>query len=595
MILKILSTQIFTESDVVLVRQRARDLARLVGFDTQEQTKVATAVSEIARNAYQYAGGGRAEFSVDNSAPPSLHILIQDQGPGIPHLSKILSGHYSSTTGMGVGMNGARRLMDDLTIDTSPGKGTGVRLIKKFARGAPTLDSQKLKDITQELVSLSVSQSPLQELKLQNTELFKALEQLQEKQTQLEDLNRELEDTNRGVVALYAELEEKADALRRASSAKTSFLSNMTHEFRTPLNSILQLTRFLIERMDGPLEPEQEKQIRLIRGAAQNLWEMVNDLLDLSKVEAGKIAVRPSRFSLEEHFFALRALMKPLTAQHPEVNLSIDPPSEPVEIFSDEGKFSQIMRNLISNALKYTTQGEVRVQAQVVNSGEAQDRMLHIEVSDTGIGIAEQDQERIFEEFVQIESSLQRQHKGTGLGLSLTRKLVQLLGGKIEVKSQLGVGTTFSVALPVAYSGPMEGDYIATASPGLKTHIMSTPLPESQPIGAKRARILMIDDKEEDRYFLKSVLKSQFDCEIAEASAAKEGLAIAEIFDPILIFIDLAMPEIDGFELLNLIRNHTKLQNRAVIVHSGMELGETERTKLASAQAILSKTDLSEE
>ena len=180
----------------------------------------------------------------------------------------------------------------------------------------------------------------------------------------MQQLNRELEDTNRGVVALYAELDERADHLRRADELKSRFLSNMSHEFRTPLNSILALSRLLLARSDGELTPEQEKQVHFIRKAAENLTELVNDLLDLAKVEAGKTVVTPVEFAVADLFGALRGMLRPLLVGDAVALVFEDAAGHAAELYTDEGKVSQILRNFISNAIKFTERGEVRVWAR---------------------------------------------------------------------------------------------------------------------------------------------------------------------------------------------------------------------------------------
>jgi signal transduction histidine kinase/CheY-like chemotaxis protein len=289
------------------------------------------------------------------------------------------------------------------------------------------------------------SHEPLAEALEQNQELLRTLEELRRRQEDLERLSRELEDTNRGVVALYAELDEKADHLRRADELKSKFLSNMSHEFRSPLNSILALTRLLLDHVDGPLTDEQTRQVAFVRKAAEDLFELVNDLLDLTKVEAGKIVIRPVEFDVEHLFGALRGMLRPLLV-NPSLRLVFEDAAEVPTIQSDEAKVSQILRNFISNALKFTEAGEIRVSARM-----SRPDTVVFAVRDTGIGIAPQDQERIFEEFTQVANPLQQRVRGTGLGLPLTRKLAGLLGGHVSVESALGVGSTFSLTLPVVY------------------------------------------------------------------------------------------------------------------------------------------------
>ena len=201
-------------------------------------------------------------------------------------------------------------------------------------------------------------QNAFEELQYQNQELLGALEEIRSRQAELIRLNRELEDTNRGVVALYAELDEKADHLRRADELKSKFLSNMSHEFRSPLNSILALSGLLMNRADGELTPPQEQQVVYVRRAAQDLLELVNDLLDLAKVEAGKVKARPLEFEVENLFAALRGMLRPLLLNQ-AVDLIFDDATHIPRVFSDEGKVSQILRNFISNALKFTERGEI--------------------------------------------------------------------------------------------------------------------------------------------------------------------------------------------------------------------------------------------
>ena len=370
MSLSILTTQLSFEHDVVLVRQRARQVAKLLGFEAQDQTRIATAVSEIARNALNYGGGGKIEFEISGKTPPQLMVIrISDRGRGIPNLQEILEGRYQSRTGMGLGIMGARRLMDQFQIESAPGAGTMVLLKKLLPATADLVSQQRLSEISTELARLR-PQDPLGEIQQQNQELLRTLDELRKRQEDLSRLNDELEDTNRGVVALYAELDEKADHLRRADELKSRFLSNMTHEFRTPVNSIIALSHLLLARMDGDLTSEQEKQVRFISSAADDLSTLVNDLLDLAKVEAGKIEVHATDFTVGDLFGALRGMLKPLLVSD-RVSLIFDEPEGIPVLSTDEGKVSQILRNFISNALKFTESGEIRVSAKPNAAGDA--------------------------------------------------------------------------------------------------------------------------------------------------------------------------------------------------------------------------------
>lgn len=269
--------------------------------------------------------------------------------------------------------------------------------------------------------------------------------ELAERERRIDALQSELEETNRGVLALYAELDVQAAQLREATELKSRFLAYMSHEFRTPLSAIRSLARLLLDRVDGPLTDEQDKQVRFIQSTATEFAEMVNDLLDLAKVEAGRVEISPAWFEMVDLFSALRGMFKPILT-NPEVTLVFEEPVNISSVFSDDKKLSQILRNFIANALKFTATGEVRVSARQEGEG-----MLRFSVADTGVGIDPQFHHAIFEDFVQVDSPIQKRLRGTGLGLSLSRRLAEMLGGRVELRSELGKGSTFSVLLPVPW------------------------------------------------------------------------------------------------------------------------------------------------
>ena len=267
---------------------------------------------------------------------------------------------------------------------------------------------------------------------------------LEKARAELAGVNRELEETNRGVLALYAELDDRAQEIQRAVELKSRFLSNITHEFRTPLHSIIGLSRMLLEHVDGELTAEQEKQARFINCAARDLAELVNDLLDLAKSDAGKAEVHLAPVSLNELFATLRGMLRPFVEANPAVSLVFEAPPPPVVITTDERKLSQILRNLLSNALKYTPAGTVCACVRI------EEERVVFTVADTGIGIPAEHHDKIFEEFYQVQNPLQQKNKGSGIGLALTRRLVDLLRGEITLQSSPGLGSTFTVVLPRA-------------------------------------------------------------------------------------------------------------------------------------------------
>ena len=568
---KIITAAITAEDDVVRARQLARTIAGALGYAGQDQTRIATAVSEVARNAFMYARGGKVRFSVDaKAAPPLLEIAVEDSGPGIADLQAVLDGSYVSQTGMGLGLRGARRLMDDCTIDSAPGSGTRVVMRKLLPKRAALPTVPAIAALTQRLAA-EMPRGPLSEMREQNRELIESLDELRVRQEELAQLNNELADTNRGVVALYAELDDKAEHLRRASDMKTRFLSNMTHELRTPINSILALSRMLQNRADGDLTPEQQRQVGFIRQSAESLSEIINDLLDLAKVEAGRVDIRATRFTVGELFGALRGMFRPLLRD--EVALLIDEPAEPIELLTDQGKLSQILRNFISNALKFTERGEVEVTAEYA------DETVRFSVRDTGIGIAADDVAVIFEEFTQLDNPLQAKTKGTGLGLPLSRRLAELLGGSVAVATELGKGSTFSVQVPRVVSGA------PAAAEEQVTPRAAEPVRSAQ-------RVLVVDDDTTARYVIGQSVR-QLGGEVIEATNGLEALALAFRDRPQLILADLRMPGMDGFQLLKHLSEDARTAAIPVVVITSSLMSEAERSRLRQADGIVSKADFS--
>ena len=280
-------------------------------------------------------------------------------------------------------------------------------------------------------------------------------DQLAQRTQELQALQEELDETNRGVLALYAELDTQAQQLREATELKSRFLAYMSHEFRTPISSIRSLTRLLIERVDGPLTEEQERQVRFIQSTATEFAEMVDDLLDLARVEAGRVEISPAWFEMVDLFSALRGMFKPVLT-NPDVTLVFVEPPSPLRLYTDDKRLSQILRNFISNALKFTLKGEVRVSAhgEGGEGAEGNPRVV-FSVADSGIGIAKEFQHAIFHDFAQIDSPVQKRLRGSGLGLSLSKRLAELLGGSVGLDSDLGRGSVFTVTVPVRLPEPL--------------------------------------------------------------------------------------------------------------------------------------------
>lgn len=436
---RILQMGIDSEPDVVTVRQRARQIAGLLKLSVQDQVRVATAVSDVARCAYGRRTGGRAVFAVGGQ-PPQLQVTIIAEGAARPSPPPMPGLQGEPHDPLDEAILTAQRLMDDCNVVAATTNALHVVMHKSL----PAALGANLRELA--LIGAQLAGTPVQstylEIEQQNRELAQALAELRERQDDLLALTHELEDTNRGVVALYAEIEDKAERLRKADEMKSRFLSNTSHELRTPLSSIRALSQLLLDRMDGPLTEEQERQVSFISRAASDLSELVNDLLDLAKIEAGKVELTLAPVQVDQLFSALKGMLRPLTRDSSVELVFVDP--APAVLVSDESKITQILRNFISNALKFTEHGKVEVALHTDQPGDS----LTFAVSDSGIGISAENQHLIFEEFSQIAHPLQRRAKGTGLGLPLCRKLAALLGGEVSVSSAEGQGSTFYLRLP---------------------------------------------------------------------------------------------------------------------------------------------------
>lgn len=568
----ILSVHLSQETDFLLARQRARQIAALLGFEQQDQTRIATAVSEIARNAYEYGKGGRIEFFLaaaeedfagGRQVAPQLRIVVTDAGNGIPHLEQIWAGTYASPTGMGIGMTGARRLMDGMEVETGAGyTGTRVTLVKYLPRSAgppPTLAK-----ITAELArSTPRSQTAGMALHDQNQELLTLLGELRTREAESTALNAELEETNRGVLVLYAELEDKALAVQQASEMKTRFLAGITHELRTPLNSIVSLCRLLLGHTDGPLNLEQEKQAQFILRSAQHLSEMVNDLLDLARIEAGKATTNLTHFTVAELYTGLRGMFRPL-ATNPNVTLSFVIPAEPIVLRSDEGKLAQVLRNFISNAIKFTEAGTITVTATPLDA-----ERIRFSVADTGVGIAPEHHELVMQEWGQVQSMATSKNKGSGLGLPLTRSLAEVLGGTVDFTSAPGAGSTFHLTVPA----------LVPREPAL-------------PVATAEEHILMVDDDEVARYLLRRNLVSLTTTPVLEAATGEAGLAAIAERLPSLVFLDLLLPGMSGLDFARELRNTPRTQALPVVLYTAKVLSEEERQLAATLElTVVSKRE----
>lgn len=433
------------EHDIFLVRQRGREVAAAVGLEHQDQVRLATALSEVARDLLRSVAGADVTFAVDLDARTGRQLLRVDLAPARP----LPGGRYEPQSAA------VARLVDMLGV-TGQGGATVVRMSRRLPAHAPALTPERLAELRAELAD-NAPGTALDELAAQNAQLISALDEVRSQRDELAVLNaelqetnhgvmalynqltEELEETNRGVVALYAELDEKSAQLRAASESKSRFLANVSHELRAPVTAIIGLARLLADSASDPLTAEQARQVGLIRSSATDLLTLVNELLDLAKAESGRLEPNWTEVDLRGVFGQLRGTLRALS-NRPEVELVVEEPPAPATVRSDEVLLAQVLRNLLHNGLKFTERGEVRLRA------ERQDDHWSLSVSDTGVGVPPELHERIFEEFYQVPGTTRV--GGTGLGLPYARRLVTLLGGTLELTSEPGRGSVFTVVLP---------------------------------------------------------------------------------------------------------------------------------------------------
>jgi signal transduction histidine kinase len=554
------------EPDVFLVRQRGREVAAEIGLESQDQIRVAAALSDLGRDLLRHHDrAALVDFQVVDLPVPGLGIEFSCAGS-------------VSEVSTGPGWETVVRLMDE--VRALPGDTDGetiIALVKYLPAGALPPVGSGLAAVRRRLSRLAKS-SAVDELRSQNAELLRTLEDLESKQVELTRLNaelqetnqgvlalytelsEELEQTNRGVVALYAELDEKSTQLREASTAKNRFWSNISHELRSPINSVIGLARLMTEEQLDPLSPEQRHQIDLIRNSGLALLGLVNELLDTAKAESGRLKPEFGPVELDTLFGQLRGTLHPLLSGA-DVDLVIEPPLPVRVIVTDEVLLSRILRNLLSNGLKFTERGEVRLS---VTADAAQDQVC-FDVSDTGIGIAMDQQERVFEEFYQVRGSVQNNARGTGLGLPYSRRLAEVLGGSLELHSDPGIGTRVLLRLPMR----------------TRNSAATGPVPT----------VLVVDDDAEFRGRLADLLAG-FVSTVVETGDGREALELIARHEPDLITLDLRMPELDGDEVARRIRRAPAGRDIPIMILTSADPAGFDLTDLGPASVVLDKSGL---
>ncbi len=558
--------------DLLAVRSASRAITARLGLDETDQVRLATALSEIGREVLGTGADNEVVFRIDVAPVPVVAVSF-------------VVGAKEMDLSAAPGILAARRLVDEVRVRNDV-EDRRIEVVKTIPARGVSVDAKHLAAV----VRSAVPTSPIEELWNQNRQLAMALTEVRAKQeetlrlnAELEETNsgvmamysqlsEELEETNRGVVALYAELDDKSVQLQEASKAKNRFFTAVSHELRTPVNSVLALTRVLNEHDADPLTDDQRHQVELIAAAAGNLGELVNQLLDIAKAEAGRLEPEVEPVDLVALTADLRGSLRALVdEERVALVVTVDPAVPAIE--TDRVLVGQILRNLLVNAVRFTEAGEIRLSARLTEPAQH----VEIEVSDTGIGIAPEHQESVFEEFFQVRGPRQARSRGTGLGLAHSRRLAEALGGNVSLRSEVGAGSTFTVVLPVHWNAAM-----ATGSGW------------TAPAAVPARSVLVVDDDEGFRTALRGMLQG-LSHRVSEASGGEEALTMMAASRPDVVFLDLRMPDLDGAGVVARMATEPHLRDVPVVIVTSVDLGIDVRANVGRAHVLLAKAEVTHE
>jgi CheY-like chemotaxis protein/CHASE3 domain sensor protein len=436
------------------------------------------------------------------------------------------------------------------------------------------LNAAVIKQQTQAL--LEETQQQAEELQAQQEELRTSNEELEQQARALEKQQELLNNQNENLKQSRQDLESKATELTRTSQYKSDFLAKMSHELRTPLNSLLILATLLIENKENNLTSQQKEFVNSIYSAGNDLLSLINDILDLSKIEARKLNIRIESFTLESVLNKLQqTFQSQAKSKKIELKVEVEPDAKGIQIQSDSLRIEQILRNLLSNAMKFTDKGSVKIKVRLEGQNS---ESLRVSVQDTGIGIPAEKKDLIFEAFEQVDSSVSRQFGGTGLGLTISRELATLLGGKIELVSQLGQGSEFSLVIPLKILETEATVAPLIAKPQIPTIMIEEKDPQSEHgallalenVDVEKNTILIIED---DAGFRRSIAETarSLQFEPIEADSSEVALQILKNHIPKAILLDIKLPGMSGMGLLEAIKQMPSLRHIPVHMISALE------------------------
>ncbi|MFI2645304.1 ATP-binding protein [Streptomyces sp. NPDC018610] len=504
-------------------------------------------------------------------------------------------------------LTAAARLLDDSRLLPADGDGRHGLVLAQRVPAAPASAAELASDVRGRLAGADTAADLIDTLRTQNRQLLAALEESQGQQEELQRLNAELEETNAGVVALYselaseleetnsgvvalyAELEDKTRQLELAHEDKSRFWANVSHELRSPVNSVIALARLLLDGAADPLSDEQHRQVALVQASGSTLLALVDELLDIAKAESGRLEPHIAEVDLRALLHQLRGMLQG-TAQ-PGVELRIPDLVQPVPLATDEVMLTRILRNVLSNALKFTVEGRVTLEI----AGGERDGRLAFRVQDTGVGIPAGELTRVFEEFYQVRGPHQRGRAGTGLGLPYARRLTELLGGTLTLDSEEGRGTVVTVEIPAHPAGQAAEDAATREAPdGTATTARpraSHPEAPSADAVLSAGSVVVVDDDEVFLSWLRPLLEGLAGS-VTVLTDSGRAVATVERERPDAVLLDLDMPGPDGYEVHRLLAANPATAHVPVVVLTALEAGDVDRARLPGVETVLNKSRL---